>query len=45
MTEGNTQSEALAQLAREAVLAPTLEVFSARLDGVPRSTSWWVATS
>ena len=34
--------EALAQLPGEAVGAPSLEVFKARLDGALGSLSWWV---
>jgi len=34
---------ALAQLPREAVGAPSLEVLKARLDGALGSLSWWVA--
>jgi len=33
----------LAQLPREAVCAPSLEVVKARLDGALGSLSWWVA--
>ena len=33
----------LAQLPREAVDAPSLEVLKARLDGTLGSLSWWVA--
>ena len=33
----------LAQLPREAVGAPTLEAFKARLDGALGSLSWWGA--
>ena len=33
----------LEQLPREAVHAPSLEVFNARLDGALGSLSWWVA--
>jgi len=32
------------RLPREAVDAPSLEVFKARLDGALGSLSWWVAT-
>ena len=35
--------EALAQLPNEAMGAPSLEAFKARLDGVLGSLSWWVA--
>ena len=31
------------RLLREAVDAPSLEAFKARLDGVRDSLSWWVA--
>ena len=34
----------MAQLPREAVGAPSLEVSKARLDGTLGSLSWWVAT-
>jgi len=34
-------SEALAQLPREVVGAPSLEVLKARLDGALGSLSWW----
>ena len=33
----------MAQLPREAVGAPSLEVLKARLDGALGSLSWWVA--
>jgi len=33
----------VAQLPREAVGAPSLEVLKARLDGALGSLSWWVA--
>jgi len=36
-------SEALAQLSRGAVGAPSLEVLKAKLDGAPGSLSCWVA--
>jgi len=36
--------EALAQLLREAVGAPSLEVFKAGLNGALGSLSWWVGT-
>ena len=35
--------EALAQLPREAVGAPSLEALKARLDGALGSPSWWGA--
>ena len=34
--------EALAQLPREAVGAPSMEAFKARLDGALGKQSWWV---
>ena len=37
--------EALAQLPREAVGAPSLEALKARLGEALGSLSWWVATS
>jgi len=37
-------SEALAQLLREAVDPPSLEVLKVRLDGSLSSLSWWVST-
>ena len=38
-------TEALAQLPREAVGAPSLELFKARLDRALGSLSWWGAAS
>ena len=37
-------SEAMAQLPKEVVDAPSLEVFRARLDGALGSLIWWEAT-
>ena len=34
----------MAQLPRDAVGAPSTEVFKARLDGLLGSLSWWLAT-
>jgi len=33
------------KLLREAVVAPSLEVFKARLDGALRCLIWWVANT
>ena len=39
-----TRGDALNRLPKEAVDAPSLEAFKARLDVAPGSLVWWLAT-